>query len=375
VRAWRRGAPGDERAAPLDLAADVRARRGVFELVASLEAAAGQVVAVVGPNAAGKSTLLDVLAGRLRPDAGTVRVGPRLLTGPGVHVPPERRRTALLGQDPLVFPHLSARENVAFAPRARGVPARLARAEADRRLAAVGLDGLGDRRPGALSGGQRQRVALARALAARPDVLLLDEPFAQLDVRAAAGLRELVRDEVRATGTTTVLVTHDALDVATLADAVVVLHEGRVLDRGRPLDVLGAPTHPFTAALAGLNLVEGSVEEDATGRRVVAAAGVRLPVGDGAPRVGSRVRATFPPAAVTLRRDRPAPGWSTTVVDLEAGPTGVRVRTAGDVLVDLAATSPQLAGLRVGDAVTLDVAPSAVTVRVADAAAAGSPVR
>ncbi len=338
---------------------------------------------MVGPNAAGKSTLLDVLAGRLRPDAGTVRVGARTVTGPGVHVPPERRRVALLGQEPFVFPHLTARENVAFGPRARGVPARRAREEADRRLAAVGLAGLGDRRPDELSGGQRQRVALARALAAGPQVLLLDEPFAQLDVRTAAGLRELVRDEVRATGTTTVLVTHDALDVATLADAVVVLHEGRVLDRGRPLDVLGAPTHPFTAALAGLNLVEGRVEEGPHGR-VVAAPGVRLRV-TGAPPAGTAVRATFAPGAVVLRggdRDgqadgqpdgTAADGWSAAVVDLEPGPAGVRVRTTGDVLVDLAATSPVLAGLRVGDRVMLDVPPVAVTVRTVGATPGGPP--
>lgn len=389
VRAPR--ATPDVPGGPVALAAQVRARRAGFVLDASLDAAPGEVVAVVGPNAAGKSTLLDVLAGRLRPEAGTVRVGARLLTGPGVQVPPERRRVALLGQDPLVFPHLTARENVAFAPRARGVPAARAREEADRRLAEVGLAGLGDRRPDALSGGQRQRVALARALAARPQVLLLDEPFAQLDVRTAAGLRELLRDEVRTTGTTTVLVTHDALDVATLADAVVVLHEGRVLDRGRPLDVLGAPTHPFTAALAGLNLVEGRIEH-APGGPVVVAPGVRLRVPDDlAP--GTRVRATFAPGAVALRgRDAGGAdddgsgddgsgddgpdagpegagptGWSASVVDLEPGPTGVRVRTSGDVLVDLAATSPVLAGLRVGDRVALHVAPAAVTVRAVPA--------
>jgi len=355
------------------LEVDVRALRGAFEVEARLTVPRGRVLAVVGPNGAGKSTLLDVVAGRLAPVAGRVRIDGRVVTAAdaGVHVRPERRRVAMLGQEPLAFPHLSARENVAFAPRAAGMAAGRARARADRWLDDVGLAGLGDRRPAALSGGQRQRVALARALAAEPDVLLLDEPFAQLDVRTAAELREVVSEQVRHTRTTTVLVTHDVLDALTLADEVLVLVEGRVVERGRPLDVLADPSHPFTAALAGVNLVVGRVVARPGGGRgpEVAAGVVRVPCpagfGDGA-----EVQATFAPTAVEIATPveggianaRPR-GWVATVVDLEPGPAGVRVRTEGDVVVDVPPVAVGRLDLRVGAPVELAVAAAHVHVR------------
>lgn len=345
------------------LVASVEAARGAFRLTVDVVAAPGQIVAVLGPNGAGKSTLLAVLAGTLRPVAGTVRVGARTLTSSDVAVRPEQRSVGLLGQDPLVFPHLSARENVAFGPRAAGVPAREARASADEWLAAVGLSGLEDRRPAALSGGQRQRVALARALAAEPSVLLLDEPFAQLDVRTAADLRELVRDQVRRTRTATVLVTHDVLDAVTLADRLIVLHDGEVVEQGRPLDVLTDPVHPFTAALAGVNLVVGTVVIRPDGTTALAGPdGVLVPCEAA---VG-RAQVTFPPTAVVLdRADRAdgRDGWDARVVDLEPGTTGVRVRTTGDVVVDLPPADVARLDLRVGAPLRLSVPSSLVRVR------------
>ena len=339
------------------LAASVRAAHGDFLLTVDISAAPGEIVAVLGPNGAGKSTLLAVLAGTLRPVSGTVRVGSRTLTSADVAVRPEHRSVGLLGQDPLVFPHLSARENVAFGPRAAGAATGEARASADEWLAAVGLSGLAERRPAALSGGQRQRVALARALAARPSVLLLDEPFAQLDVRTAADLRELVRDQVRRTRTPTVLVTHDVLDAVTLADRVIVLHDGEVVEQGRPLDVLTDPVHPFTAALAGVNLVVGTVVVRPDGTTALAGPeGVVVPCA-GAP---GPAQVTFPPTAVELG----APGgWLAHVVDLEPGVTGVRVRTTGDVVVDLPPADVARLDLRVGAPVRLSVPPSLVRVR------------
>src|SRR5699024_6484033 len=143
-------------------------------------------------------------------------------------VPAERRRIGTLTQDPLLFPHLSAAENIAFGPRAAGVPARTARADAAAWLARVGLPGAGRRRPRQLSGGQQQRVALARALATRPDLLLLDEPLAALDVATAPQIRHLLADEVRRTGVTAVVVTHDLVDALVLADRVAVLAGGRI---------------------------------------------------------------------------------------------------------------------------------------------------
>ncbi len=352
------------------LVADVRVRRGGFVLDAALQVEPGTVVAVLGPNGAGKSTLLDVLAGLLVPAEGTVRTGERVLTavaagGRATVVRPERRSVGLLGQDPLVFPHLTARENVAFAVRARGGGgggARSARVEADEWLRRVDLAGLADRRPAALSGGQRQRVALARALAARPVALLLDEPFAQLDVRTAAALRDLVRREVRETRTAAVLVTHDALDALTLADEVLVLVDGAVVERGRPADVLGDPAHPFTAALGGTNLLLGTVEDGPSGPELVTADGLRVPCPPGVP-PGAPARLTFAPPAVEARSgDEPTAvevtgvaRWTARVVDLEPGTTGVRVRTSGDVLVDVPLPDLAALDLRVGAPLVLTV--------------------
>lgn len=345
------------------LHAEVAVRRGTFALDVTIAAHPGEIVAVLGPNGAGKSTLLAVLAGHLVPADGVVRVGDRTLNAVWdgrveTDVRPERRSVGLLGQDPLVFPHLSARENVAFAPRAAGVPTKEARETADEWLTAVGLGGLADRRPDALSGGQRQRVALARALAAEPDVLLLDEPFAQLDVRTAAELRELVREQVRRTRTATVLVTHDVLDAVTLADRVVVLHDGQVVEQGRPLDVLTDPVHPFTAALAGVNLVVGTLVAGAGGGTVLAGPDGLLVPCDAAP--GGRAQVTFPPGAVVVGGEG---GWSARVVDLEPGTTGVRLRTTGDVLVDLPPARVALLGLHVGATVRLAVPSEHVRVR------------
>ncbi|WP_421740867.1 ABC transporter ATP-binding protein [Cellulomonas sp.] len=344
------------------LHAEVAVRRGAFALDVTIAAHPGEIVGVLGPNGAGKSTLLAVLAGHLVPTDGVVRVGERTLTAVWdgrveSAVRPEHRSVGLLGQDPLVFPHLSARENVAFGPRAAGMPMAQARAVADEWLAAVGLDGLADRRPDALSGGQRQRVALARALAAEPAVLLLDEPFAQLDVRTAAELRELVREQVRRTRTAAVLVTHDVLDAVTLADRVVVLHDGQVVEQGRPLDVLTDPVHPFTAALAGINLVVGTLVALPDGSTAVAGPdGVVIPCAPQRP--GGRVQVTFSPAAVTV-----GAGWPSRVVDLEPGTTGVRLRTTGDVLVDLPPAQVAQLGLHVGAQVRLSVPAEHVRVR------------
>ena len=366
------------------LVVDVRVRRGTFALDVALTAGPGQVVAVLGPNGAGKSTLLAAVAGTLRVRDGVVRVGDRVLThvphGPEpernghVHVRVERRSVGLLGQDPLVFPHLTARENVAFGPRAAGVAAADARLEADEWLRAVGLGDLAARRPDELSGGQRQRVALARALAARPAALLLDEPFAQLDVRTVAELRDLVREHVRAAAVPTVLVTHDVVDALALADHVVVLHEGSVVEQGDPVAVLTDPVHPFTAALADLDLLRGELRG---GRLRTAELDVALPRAAGSPDDGP-VQVTFSPGDVRVvgvdhasraPSDDPSAAlgaeveWRSVVVDVERGPRGVRVRTTQDVLVDVAAADAVALDLRPGSPVTLRVARTAVRVR------------
>jgi molybdate transport system ATP-binding protein len=272
-----------------------------FTLDVALTVAPGEVLAVLGPNGAGKSTLLDVLAGLLRPDAGHVRIGDRALTGAGVHVPAHRRGVGLLAQQALLFPHLSALSNVAFGPRAQGVPKGAAHERARALLDAVDAGGLADRRPGQLSGGQQQRVALARALAAGPGLLLLDEPLAALDVDATPAMRALLRRMVRDGDRTAVLVTHSALDALVLADRVVVLVAGRVVEEGPVREVLARPRSPFAARIAGLDLVPGTACPG--GLRTadgLVVAGHAEAVDDGEPAV-----AVFPPAAVAVFAERP----------------------------------------------------------------------
>src|ERR1700754_3360178 len=221
------------------------------------EVAAGEVVALLGPNGAGKSTSLHVIAGLVRPDRGMVRVGQRVLTdtAAGVHVATHDRRVGLLLQDALLFPHLSVTGNVAFAPRS-------SRAAAAHWLAEVDAAELAERHPRQLSGGQAQRVALARALAADPDVLLLDEPLAGLDVTAATAMRKLLRTKLNRDGRSAVLITHDLLDVLTLADRVLILESGKVVETGSAASVLAAPRSRFGARFAGVNLVSGTAGRD-----------------------------------------------------------------------------------------------------------------
>lgn len=240
----------------LHIAATVESRGFDVEL----GVAAGETVAVMGPNGAGKSTLLDLVAGVLRADEGTVTLEEQELAGPRTWVPAHRRRVALLSQDPLLFPHLTVLDNVAFAPRAAGSSRRSAREGAYAWLERFDVRALAERRPHQISGGQAQRVALARALAAEPALLLLDEPMAALDVDVVRDLRPLLREVTAARST--VLVTHDPLDALLLADRVVILEGGRLVEQGTVSDVLTRPRSTFAARVAGLNLLRGTWRGD-----------------------------------------------------------------------------------------------------------------
>jgi molybdate transport system ATP-binding protein len=291
------------------LDASLTVRRREFTLDVALTAARGEVLAVLGPNGAGKSTLLGVLAGLLRPDAGRVRLGSRPLvdTDAGLHVPAHRRGVGLLAQQALLFPHLTAQANVAFGPRCAGMGRGEAAALARRWLADVDAAELAGRRPSQLSGGQAQRVALARALAGRPELLLLDEPLAALDVDSAPLLRALLRRVVRGAGTTALLVTHDMLDALVLADRVAVLSGGAIVEQGPTRSVLTRPRSPFAARIAGLNLVPGVGVAGGlrTGDGLVVSGRDPDGAGSGAV-VGEPAVAVFPPSAVSVFRDRPA---------------------------------------------------------------------
>ncbi|OLL12047.1 molybdenum ABC transporter permease subunit [Actinomyces oris] len=243
------------------------------DVVVDLEVEAGRTTAIVGPNGSGKSTVCSVVAGLLDAENGQVVLGGRVLDGPGGFVRAGRRQVALLSQEPGVFTHMSVLGNVVFALRCQGV----SRAEATRRaraeLAAVGADHLASRPGGALSGGQAARVALARALATGPRLLVLDEPMAALDVTARQEMRRLVARRCAEEGLTLLLVTHDVLDLTALAEDVVVLDRGRVVEQGPTARILSAPHSDFVAHLTGTAVLTGVVDGDAE------APGLRLPSG------------------------------------------------------------------------------------------------
>jgi molybdate transport system ATP-binding protein len=303
-------------------------------LRASFTAGPGEVLAVIGPNGAGKSTLLHVLAG-LVPADGSVRLAG--VDQAGLEV--RDRRVGVVFQDRLLFPHLSARDNVAFGPRSRGVPRREAETLALDWLARLGVGDLADRTPDRLSGGQAQRVAIARALATDPQLLLLDEPFAGLDVGVAAALRiELARHLADFPGVT-LLVTHDALDALTLADRVVVVDEGRVAQVGTPQQVAAEPRTEHVARLVGLNVL----------------------------REGDRMSA-FPPSAVTVSVDRPEGSarlrWPGRVASVAPHGDAVRLlvhtEAAGDLITDVTPAATTELGLGPGRKVWLSVKATAV---------------
>ncbi|MFT4009832.1 MAG: ATP-binding cassette domain-containing protein [Nocardioidaceae bacterium] len=315
-------------------------------LEVQLEVAPGERVAVVGPNGAGKSTLLACLAGLVRPSTGSATLDgvPLFDTATGRWVPPHARRIALLTQEPMLFPHLTVQDNVAFAPRSAGVRRREARRAAVARLASVGLEGVGRRRPSTLSGGQAQRVGLARALAADPTLLLLDEPLAALDVDVAAEVRQTLRTVL--TGRATLLVSHNVLDALLLADRVVVLDAGRIVEQGPTADVLSRPTSLFAASLAGINLVIGQID-GSTVRGDLTVEGVAAGSYGG----GTEGVAVFRPNAVAVYLDRPdgSPrnAFPLTITDLLPQGPVIRVR-AGSLAADVTPAAVAALGLAPG---------------------------
>jgi molybdate transport system ATP-binding protein len=344
------------------LDADVTVRYpGGFGLRARLLAASGSTVAVMGPSGAGKSTLLAAVAGLVALDGGRVALDGRVLSDAQTQVAAARRGTVLLGQDPRLFPHLTARENVAFGPRAGGVRAADARRDADEWLARVGLDGVGDRRPAELSGGQQQRVAVARALAASPRLVLLDEPLTSLDPVTASGIRTMLSEQLA--GRTCVMVTHDAVDAVALADRVAVIEDGRITQSGRVRDVLRAPATGFVASLAGLNRVVGTSVDGRCRLGDVAFAGdrgARVPEGQSVAAVFRPADVRIVPGAFRGSRTSRTTTWRAVVARLEQTVGGVRVHTSvpgtdAEIAVDVSADELVEAGLTPGTDLVLQV--------------------
>ena len=321
----------------IGLRSEFTVERPGFGLSLSLDVPSGRTVALLGPNGAGKSTTLRAIAGLVHPMSGRIRLGDAVLNDvrAGVNLPPERRGVGFVFQDYLLFPHLSALENVAFGLRATGAPAAVARERAHSWLERMGLARFAEMKPGRLSGGQAQRVALARALVGEPQLLLLDEPLAALDASTRPQLRTELAAHLREFGGCTVIVSHDPLDALVLGDELVVLEHGRVTQRGTPAEVARIPATEYIAQLMGLNLVDGSV---------------------------------FAPSAVTVRTVAPggaAVSWQGSVVSIEQQLTQLRVTVRTEpggqlVMADISAASVAELRLATGDAVWLAVPASEV---------------
>ncbi len=352
--------PSDDPSLPAGgpgLDAHVLVRRGALDLDARLRAARGETAAVVGPNGAGKSTLLRALAGLTSLAAG----GHVLLDGARIdRLPPERRPVAMVFQDHLLLPHLSALDTVAYGlRRRRGLGRAAARTTAGAWLERVGVGDRASARPDQLSGGESQRVALARALATEPALLLLDEPLAAVDAAARRTLRAELRRHLAAVGGVRVLVTHDPVDAAALADHVVVLEGGRVVQDGSVADLALRPATPYVADLVGTNRWVG--HGDGRGGAMVGAVHLDVPAAPIGP-----VVLVVEPRAVGLAVERPVGSarnvWPGRVEAVEPGIGVARVRIGGPLPVVAEVTAAASAELALAPGVPIWVAVKAVAI-------------
>ncbi|MGB7448936.1 MAG: ABC transporter ATP-binding protein [Ornithinimicrobium sp.] len=339
---------------PPGLLVRIGIQRASFSLQVHLDCRPGSVIAVLGPNGSGKSTLLSVLAGLLRPTTGTVthRAHPDVATcwddtGTGRHLSPADRRVGLVLAEPLLFSHLSLLENVAFGPRSRGVSATAARQRAAAELERVDLGSMLRRAPAAVSTGQAQRATLARALATDPDVLLLDEPLSALDLATRSTTRAALHHRLATFTGITLLVTHDPLDALTLADHLVFLDQGEVVQQGGPSAVIARPRNPYVADIVGMNLLEGTMRD--RGRVEVDGAVVVTAEDPFAMAQGTRVWLTIDPAAVALYETPPDGStrnlWPVRVRDVVIAGQRARITLDGPVPLTAEVTTAAVADL------------------------------
>lgn len=347
------------------LAAEIGLSRGSLELDVALTVESGETLALVGPNGAGKSTCLQVLAGLLRIERGRITLGDRVLDGgpAGPYLPPEARRVGFVFQDHILFPRMTVLENVAYGPRSRGIPAREARALALEWLERVGMADRSDVPPQTLSGGQAQRVALARALATSPHMLLLDEPLASVDASARIELRRELRARLADFEGVRVVVAHDIGDALALAERLVVVEEGRVVQGGSLAQIVSRPLSRYVADLVGLNCFRGACRNG-----VVELEGGRLIV---AHEEDGPVIVTVHPRAVAIYRERPAGSprnvWAAPVLGLEPSLDRVRVQVGGALPVVAELTHAAVDELRLRESGDVWVAVKATEIAVTPA--------
>jgi molybdate transport system ATP-binding protein len=346
----------------VSLVADVGVGLGSFDLDVMVQAESDEMVAIVGPNGAGKTTLLRALAGLVPLRSGRIEIDGEVVADVEGRrsLPAERRPVGFMFQDGLLFPHMTARENISFGLRARGVPKRRALQRADDWLERVGLREHAASRPSRLSGGERQRVALARALITEPRLLLLDEPLAAVDASARVDLRRLLRDQLSRYTGIRLLVTHDPLEAMALADRVVVLEQGRVAQAGTIADVTARPRSRWVATMLGLNLLRGVATDaglEIAGATIAALSDVR----------GSAF-AVVHPRAIALHRSRPEGSprnvWEGHADSLDHEGDRVRVRISGPIPVVAEVTPAAVGdlGLAVGGPVWVSVKATEVDV-------------
>jgi len=350
----------------VSLQAQLQATVGTFALDVDLSVAPGEVVALLGPNGAGKTSVLRALAGLMPIEAGRVTLDGLVLDEPAkaIRMPVEQRPIGMVFQDYLLFPHLSVLDNVAFGLRSRGVGRAAASEKARAWLERVGLEGEANRKPGSLSGGQAQRVALARALATDPALLLLDEPMAALDASTRVELRRELRRHLDSFRGVRLLVTHDPVEAMAMADRLVVLEHGRVLQAGSPAEVTQRPRSRYVADLVGVNLFRGTAKHDH----------ITLTDGGSLTAVGATdgdVFAVVHPRTVALYRARPdgTPRnvWEGQATDLDLHGDRVRVRLQGSpsIVAEVTPAAVRELGLDRGDRVWIGVKATEVIVYAA----------